>query len=88
MAEWIGRVVFDPTTEAKLTTKHDLTPRDVEEAVALGQHHWAGWEDHPEYGERLVAIGTTVAGGKLIAYLRPIDRTDGVWECLTAWRLE
>jgi hypothetical protein len=39
------------------------------------------------YGERLVVTGTDETG-PLIAYLRPVDESDGTWECLTAWRLD
>jgi len=39
------------------------------------------------YGERLVVTGTTDETGPMIVYLRPIDPSDGTWECLTAWRL-
>lgn len=87
MQEWIGDIYFSPETEAKLRHEHDLTSDQVRLAVALGAHDTANWEDHPEYGERLVVTGSDEKGS-LIAYLRPLDRLDGYWECLTAWRTE
>jgi len=71
--------------EAKLRTKHNLTPDRVTAAVAWGHHDWAKWHDHPIYGRRLI-LGGSDADGQVVAYLRPIDRKDGIWQCLTAWR--
>jgi hypothetical protein len=84
---WIGLVVIPSEIETKLRIAHFLTPEQVRLAICWGAHHQAAWEDHPVYGERLVVTGTTDETGPLIAYLRPIDETDGTWECLTAWRL-
>lgn len=87
--EWVGFIYFDPLVVMKLREKHDgLTPREVRQAVSCGAHDSADWEDHPEYGRRLVMRGTPANGRQLISYLRPLDRTDGTWECLTAWRLD
>lgn len=71
----------------KLRHEHDLTPDQVRRAICWGAHDDAVWEDHPEYGVRLVVKGSTDETGPLVAYLRPIDESDGTWECLTAWRL-
>ncbi len=84
---WIGYVAIPPEIEAKLRTVHLLTPAQIRRAVCLGAHDRASWEDHPVYGQRLVVTGMTEETGRLIAYLRPVDESDGTWECLTAWRL-
>jgi hypothetical protein len=86
MQEWIGDITFSQAVEAKLRTKHNLTPDQIKSAVAWGQHDSAVWHDHPEYGRRLI-LGGSDAAGSMLVYLRPIDRGDGLWQCLTAWRV-
>jgi hypothetical protein len=86
MAEWIGEIRFSAEVAAKLRQKHDLTPEQVFEAVAVGAHDSAGWDDDPSYGSRLVMFGSDEIG-RIVVYLRPVDRRDGVWKCLTAWRV-
>lgn len=86
-ALWIGYLLVNEIVEEKLRTKHNLTVRQVRLAVCNGVHDEASWEDHPVYRERLVVTESTLETGPLIAYLRPIDESDGTWECLTAWRL-
>ena len=83
---WIGSIVVDPEVETKLRIKHGLTGGQVEAAVAFGGHTRAAWDDHPVYGRRLVVVGSD-SSGEIIAYLKPLDESDGLWECLTAWRL-
>lgn len=85
MAEWIADIRFDPEVERKIR-KRGLTPDQVRYAIALGADDDAAWEDHPKYGSRLVVWGSDLQG-PLIAFLHPIDQTDGLWACLTAWRL-
>jgi hypothetical protein len=87
MEDWIGDIIFDPRVEAKIRTKHNVAPWEVREAVALGAADSATWEDHPNHGERLIAVGRTADGCTLIAYLKPIDRLDGRWVCLTARKI-
>ncbi len=87
MEEWIGDIIFDPRVEEKIRTKHNVAPWEVREAVALGAADSASWERHAKHGERLVAVGRTGNGATLIVYLKPIDRSDGRWVCLTARRL-
>jgi hypothetical protein len=85
VAEWIGDIRFDPEVERKIR-KRGLTPDQVREAVAFGADEGTRWDDDDRYGRRLIARGTD-AQGPIEAYLRPIDEPDGLWECLTAWRL-
>lgn len=86
MAEWIGEIRFSAEAEAKLRQKHSLTPAQVREAVACGAHDRLVADDDPVHGWRLVAFGTD-ASGPIVVFLRPIDSSDGVWKCLTAWRV-
>jgi hypothetical protein len=85
MVEWIGEIRFSQAVEDKLLMKHDLTPAQVKAAVACGAHEWARWHNDPVYGRRLI-LGGSDADGSMVVYLRPLDRQDGLWECLTAWR--
>jgi hypothetical protein len=84
--EWVGEIVFDPANEAKLRQRKGITAEEVRDAVAYGGHESARWDDDPDYGPRLVLTGSS-NGRRLRAYLRPLDRADGRWECLTAWRI-
>lgn len=81
----MGEIRFDDRVVAKLRDKHGLSPEQVREAVSCGAHDSARWHEHPEYGKRLILLGRD-ADGSMIVFLRPIDRADGLWQCLTAWR--
>lgn len=83
VADWIAQLVVKRSVVEKVHQKHDLTIDEVEEAVAFGHHDAARWDNHPDYGRRLIVRGTTAAGRRVIAYLAPYD--DGVWEVRTAW---
>jgi hypothetical protein len=85
MAVWIADVRFAPEIATELREKHDVTPDEVREAICFGRHERLAWHTHVTYGRRLVAAGSTSAGRRLIVYLRPLDVSDGTWECLTAW---
>jgi hypothetical protein len=84
----IDHILAVPAVEAKLRDKHFLTLAQIRRAVSRGAHDRAAWDDSSMYGERLVVTGTTDETGPLIAYLRPIESSDGTWECLTAWRID
>lgn len=86
MKEWVGEIRFSPAVVEKLWDKHELTPEDVRRAVSSGAHDDYRWDNDPLYGNRLIIEGSD-AVGPIRAYLRPIDREDGLWECLTAWRV-
>jgi hypothetical protein len=86
MKEWVGEIRFSPAVVDKLWDKHELTPEDVRRAVSAGAHDDYRWDTDPLYGSRLIIQGSD-AVGPIRAYLRPIDREDGLWECLTAWRV-
>lgn len=87
MAEWIGKIEFEPDVEFKISHDHGVTGDQVRQAVSCGAHDRAVWHTHPVYGRRLIVTGR-YADGSLIAYLKPLDKTDGLWKCLTAWKME
>jgi len=84
MEFWIAEIRFAPEVEAKIKEKHQLTPARVREAVALGAADRAGWHTDPAYGRRLIATGRDADGCEIDVYLRPVDRDEEIWECLTA----
>lgn len=84
--EWIGQILFSDQVSDKVVRKHGLSPEEIRRAIACGAHDDARWHDDPIYGPRLMVRGT-VDQQQIIVYLRPIDSHDGLWECLTAWRL-
>lgn len=84
MEVWIAQITFDPAVEAKVKEKHHLTAARVREAVALGAADRVTWHTDPVYGRRLIATGRDSLGCQMDVYLRPIDRDEEVWECLTA----
>ena len=87
MAEWIGEVRINPEVADKLRTKHNLTPALVRNAIAAGAATSLTWHTDPVYGRRIIANGAA-DGVRIKAYLRPLDRNDGLWECMTAWRID
>jgi hypothetical protein len=84
--DWVGQIVFSAAVEAKLRQRKGITADQVREAVALDAHEEDREDDDPDYGFRLILTGSC-EGGRLRVYLRPLDRSDGRWECLTAWRV-
>jgi len=84
---WIARILFRDEVARKIRMKHGVSPWEVEEACLFGAHRQARWHDHPTYGRRLLVRGTTYAGSEILAYLKPVDMTDGTWECRTARRM-
>jgi hypothetical protein len=86
MAEWIAEIRITDENARKLRQKHGLTIAQVREAVALGADDRQVADDDPDYGWRLIVFGADGIG-PIVAYLRPIDRSDDLWECLTARRL-
>jgi len=78
-------LIIDPSTEAKLRTKHGLTGSQVREAVLLGAHIEARWQDHPEHGERWLVRGETYDGTELLAIVIAANQIeDGTFVLKTA----
>ena len=62
---------------------HNLTEDQIREAVMFG-HGTGTYREHTPYGPRLEVSGVAADGTPLKAWLEPVDRTDGLWECKTA----
>lgn len=88
MEEWVAEIRFAADVEAKIKTKHGLTVAQIKEAVLCGADEKSGWHKHPRYGWRLFLMGTDSTGARMLVYVRPIDRVDGIWECVTAWKVD
>lgn len=84
MAVWIAEIHFDDGVEAKIKEKHQLTAARVREAVSLGAADRVDWHTDLVYGRRLIATGTDADDHTIIVYLRPVDRDEEIWDCLTA----
>ena len=84
MPEWIAVVRIPPEVERKLRARHNVTGDEVREAVGIGRPREARLHREPTRGERLLVKGVTYANRRLIVVLRPVDRNDGIWACVTA----
>lgn len=84
---YLGLLTIDEQTRDKLHRKHNITFDDVVEAIQYPARAEAGWEDHPDYGWRVVAVGTNATGRPVICYLVPVPEWDDyadTWEIKTA----
>lgn len=81
---YIGLVLIDPSVEAKINEKHNVTPDEVREAIQWPARARAVWEDHPDHGLRVIAVGTTWTGRTLMAVLQPVHEADGTWRLRSA----
>lgn len=83
---YLGLVVIDEPTNAKITGKHHITFDEVRDAVQWPAHPRAKWDDHPKFGRRLIVIGQT-AGKSVLCILKPLpehDENADTWEVKTA----
>jgi uncharacterized DUF497 family protein len=82
---YIGLIAISPAMAQKIMTKHGVTPEEVREACqAPNRYLRAAWHDHPEYGRRLIVVGSTSGGRVLKVILQPVDLTDGTFRLRTA----
>lgn len=64
--------------------KHGLEPRDVEDVVSY-QFREERMILHKRHGERLMVKGRDRSGRRIVVYIRPINKHEGTWRCVTAW---
>jgi hypothetical protein len=71
-------LIIDPAIERKIGQwdHGSLTADQVRQAVLLGAHTEARWDDDPEHGERWIVRGKSYDGTELIAYVMPANQTD------------
>jgi len=83
----VAQLNISPYVEDKINKKHNLTAAEVREAVLYARDAVAEWQEHPQYGLRLVVRGTTYAGRPVIAYLTRANEDDpdeGTFDLKTA----
>jgi hypothetical protein len=81
---WIAQVEFDPEIASKVQTKHNISPDEVREAICFGKHRRAFWDEHPDYGRRLIVIGDNYMGESIAAYPKPNQSSGRHLGCRTA----
>jgi uncharacterized DUF497 family protein len=81
---WIGDILISERIEEKIRRKHGVRPEEVEEACRFGNHERVVWHDHHNYGRRLIVVGRTRGGRRLVVILSPVDEPNGVWSLRTA----
>lgn len=69
---WIVQL-FHTIHARKQMANRGMTLGDVEEAICLGKAKQARWQNHPEYGWRIVATGQNYYENKLTAILVPYE---------------
>jgi hypothetical protein len=84
----LGQLTVSPAVERKLRHKpKSLTGADVIEAIQWPARAEAEWEDHPQHGRRVVAVGSVASGRRLICALTPLPEWDDhadTWAVRTA----
>lgn len=69
----------------KLWRKHRVRPREVREVVFEDDGAEFRWSWSRRHGRRLLVLGRTAGGRRLLVVLRPVDLEKGVWRCVSAW---
>lgn len=83
----LGLITADWSIEHKIGVKHSCTLDEVREALQWPARAQAAWEEHEVHGRRLVAVGATGSGRRLVAWLLPTpdwDDDSGEWRVKSA----
>ncbi len=70
-AVYLGLIVADPSIEIKIQEKHNITLREVRDALQWPARAEIAEEAHPVRGYRWVALGQS-SGRLVIAWLLPL----------------
>ncbi|MBK5218037.1 MAG: hypothetical protein JJE02_10675 [Propionibacteriales bacterium] len=85
---YIGKLVAEPSIEAKINQKHNVTLDEVREAIQWPAVAEAAKEEHPVHGIRWVCVGTVADGRQLIAWIMPrpphFEESADTWTLKTA----
>jgi hypothetical protein len=85
----VSNLIIDDSIEAKIRAKRPpLTGAEVREVVLWSRDAVTRWDTKPEHGRRLVVVGTTFLGRRLVAYLMPVDERESVYKLKTARALK
>jgi hypothetical protein len=68
---WVARLIVSQATRAKLSSKHNLDPDEVRDAIVCvaGLSYW--WDEDPERGRRAL-VETSIRGVTVIVVLYPV----------------
>ena len=69
---YLGLIDADESIKAKIQEKHNITLAEVKEAVQWPARAQVAFEDHPEHGERWIAVGETAEHREVVAWLLPV----------------
>ena len=79
--------MIDEPIRDKLNRKHNITFAAVVEAIQYPARADAAWEEHPDYGRRVVAVGAVASGRRVLCILKPSPEWDDhadTWNIQTA----
>lgn len=80
---------ISPRVLEKISSKHGVSPEDVQEALVLTHRVEARWDFSEEHEcWRILAIGVSRSGRALKAALYPVDEYSGRWRLGTAFWAE
>lgn len=84
-ALWVARLIISDATKKKLSVRHGLDWRDVNEALVGTRGLRYLWDDHPERGRRAI-VQLRVGDRRCEAVLYPVDDPmGGVWALGSAY---
>jgi len=83
-AFWIGYIEVPPSIEAKIRTRRGVTGDQVRAACQWpAKPLRAAWDEHPEYGRRLVVYARDEQNRLLKVVLQPVDIAGGTYRLRT-----
>jgi len=84
----ISALVWDDRSISKLKSEHGLEFWEVEEAVVWNPDMEARWVQDKKHGKRLYVMGVSESHNKrILAFLDPVNREEGIWKVRTAWEV-
>lgn len=81
----IRYLFISETIENKLWNKHGLTHEEVYDLI-ISQQPELLWQKHPRHGSRYLGVIKNLEGEDVRIILRPIDKENGIWKLITAFR--
>jgi uncharacterized DUF497 family protein len=85
---WIERMNWSPETIDKLWKKHHVDYEEVEQMIFEDDERVISREYSSKHGYRFKVEGRTRSGRRLVAFINPDSREEGIWFCITAMEEE
>jgi len=79
---WVALLDVSPAVAQKIASKHGIDASTVRAAMVGRGGYQARWEDHPDYGIRVIVLASDESGRLFIAWLQPTADPD-VWNLRT-----